>query len=724
MAKRREAAKPQRPRIERERRQFTQLLLANPNYFGTAPETGIKAATKAAGNTRFEEIGCIGFEPEKGLLEATVLVKLSYGYCGSLCATGSTEYVRFYVDSGAGWQDVGVAAFNAHDIPDDKDCFGGSEKPLSYVVTVPYKPPADVCEKPNLPNARAILSWELMPPANMPNWTPPWGNVHDCHIQLDPAEKNLPWAVDFLKGKLVEAGITLDVDIPTDLEEPIGPIPLPDPPPELAWPHTPRRPRRQPEPMPLTTLADHYRRRRRKKGEPEIGPERYALPYLAALAGQRGLDPTVLAAKADEWKALKLDAAAIAAAFQDNGDTTYEELECVGLEYNLDRLVASFRVKLPYGYGGELCAAGSVEYVAFWADWDDKCDWTYVGTAEVRVHDLPIPAGGLCYSVVLPIDLTKLRRQCTEPRIVRIRGVLSWAVPPSTTDPNALTRWGNRLDAHVQIRPGDVVVGPDALIAILGGIPTGKIDDITGVTQPDAFFAINGLPPDGAGRPCPFGGLVSVQGPTWPGYKYRISVRKVGDLVWSPVTSSFTAVDFTGTIFTVQSPDPQGFFTYLPFALNVAGVLAHWGSFGDAMWEVQLELADMANTVLDTTSHRVQLDNTGPQVDVQITGLGGNCGKFTPPAMISGTFMARDLYLGSWSLSTSPQPPAPVNASAPVPSGGSVQTPPAPGSNWSLNTTNMTPCGYTITIVAVDRAIVNSAGVGHWASFAQGFCIE
>jgi hypothetical protein len=725
MAKRKQQApRQQRPRIERERSQFKQLLVANPNYFGTAPQSGFKAAAESAGNTKYEEIGCIGFEPEKGLLEAVVLVKLPYGYGGSLCSAGTTEYVRFYVDSGAGWQDVGIAAFNSHDIPNDTDCFRDPEKPLSYVVTVSYKPQADVCDNPMLPNVRAILSWELMPPPNSPNWTPFWGNVHECHIQLDPAEKDPLWWIGFLKDKIVDAGIKLDVEIPTDFEPQIGPIPLPDPPPDLSWPRTPRIKPRRPEPMPLTELAELYRRRRRKKGEPEIGPERFALPYLAPLVSQPGLDSAALAAKATEWKALKLNAATIAAAFQDNGDTTYEELECVGLEYNLDRLVAAFRVKLPYGYGGPLCNSGSTEYVAFWADWDDTCQWTYVGTAEVVVHDLPIPPGGLCYSVVLPVDLTKLKRECTEPRVARIRGVLSWSVPPSTTDPNALTRWGNRLDAHVQIPPGDRVDGPEALIAILGGIPTGKIDDFTGLTAPDAFFAINGIPPDSLGRPCPFGGRVSVQGPTWPGYKYRISVRKLGDLVWSPVASSFWVVDFTGTVFTLQTADPQGFFTYVPWTQNIASVLAQWDSAGDALWEVQLELADLANNVFDTTSHRVQLDNTGPQVDVQITGLIGNCGKFTPPAAVSGTFVARDLYLGSWSLSTSPQPPAPVNPSAPVPSSGNVQTPPSPGSNWTLNTTNMTPCGYTITIVAVDRAIVNSAGVGHWASFAQGFCIE
>jgi hypothetical protein len=724
---RRTTQRPRRPRIERERSQFKRLLLANPNYFGTAPQTGLKAAAEAAGNTKYEELGCIGFEPGKGLLEATVQVKLAYGYGGSLCAPGSTEYVRFYVDLGAGWTDVGVAAFNAHDLPDDSDCFGDPEKPLSYVVTVPYKPRADVCDNPTLPNVRAILSWELMPPPNDENWTPVWGNVHECHVQLDPAEKSPWWWVGFLKDQLVDAGIDVEAEIPPTAAPQVGPVPLPDPPPEFAWPlQAPPTAPTPPEPLPLTELGNLYRRPRgrRAKGEREVPPERFVLPHIAPLIARPGLDPEVLVTKAEEWKGLKLDVAAVAAAFEDQGDTTYEELECVGLEYNLERLVATFRVKLPFGYSGPLCGPGSVEYVAFWADWEDRCEWTYVGTAQVVVHDLPIPPDGLCYSIVLPVDVARLRRRCEEPRIVRVRGVLSWAVPPSTTDPDALTRWGNRLDTHVQIPPGDPIGDPAAVIAIIGGIPTSRINLGTGLTTPNAFFALSGIPPDPLGRPCPFGGLVAVQGYPFTGYKYRVSVRRLGDLTWVPVTTTLVLTDLTGTIITYHSPDAQGFFMYVPPSQNVANLLAWWWSAGDDLWELQLELADMANTVLDTTVHRVQLDNTSPEVDVQISGLAGNCGKFGAGTPVTGTFVARDLYLGSWSVATSPQPPAPVNPSAPTPSSGTIQTPPSPGSSWSLNTANMTPCGYTITATAVDRAIVNSAAVGHWASMAQGFCIE
>lgn len=736
MATRKSAPKAKLPRIEKERLQFKELLLGNPNYFGGAVEAKLPVVKKMEGNPKYESVSCVGYDPDHKLLEATVLVKLPYGYGGDLCSVGSTEFVRFYVDTGGGWVDAGVSAFNAHDIPDDTDCFGGKTKPLSYVLTVPYDPPRKVCKAPNLPNVRAILSWNLMPPPAQPNWTPPWGNVHDCHIQLRPLDKNHFHLAEILKGELLELNpdFELPFEVPSEIDpkpEPWpwpGPWPGPDPVPDFAWPAQPSAvPAAQP--LQFSELARIYAKDPKGKsaaraGAGKVGPERFGLQAIGSLLGTSALDLQTAKSLAADWKTAGLDLSkAVATLATTEANTDYEELECVGLDYNLERLVGTFRVKLPYGFGGNLCGPGSTEYVAFWADWDDDCKWTYVGTTKVNLHDLPVPKEGLCYCATLPVDLSKLRRQCKEPKVVRIRAVLSWAVPPSTTDPEELKYYGNRIDTHVQIRPGEPISHPEALIAVIGGIPTSKIDAGTGLTTPSAFFAVNGLPPDGAGRPCPFAGIVTVQGPTFVGYRYRVSFRKLGAATWVPAADSFWAVDGTGTVFTLQAADAAGFFAFLPYSLNVVSLLARWGSFGDDLYEVQLELADLANTVLDVTTHRVQLDNTAPVVDVQITGIGGNCGKFAPGTPVLGTFVARDLYLGSWSLRTSPQPPAPVVASAPVPSSGSVQTPPPPGSAWTLVTTGMTPCGYTITVVAVDRAIVNSAGVGHYSSFAQGFCV-
>jgi hypothetical protein len=129
--------------------------------------------------------------------------------------------------------------------------------------------------------------------------------------------------------------------------------------------------------------------------------------------------------------------------FNTDGDTTYEELGCVGLNPNLDQLVGIINVKLSNGYSGGPCSAGSQEYVAFWVDWDSG--WTYVGTNSVTVHDFSaIPAGGIEYSVFQPVDIASHRQPCDlGAKTAKVRAVLSWDTLPSTTDPYAPVTWGN-----------------------------------------------------------------------------------------------------------------------------------------------------------------------------------------------------------------------------------------------------------------------------------------
>jgi hypothetical protein len=122
-------------------------------------------------------------------------------------------------------------------------------------------------------------------------------------------------------------------------------------------------------------------------------------------------------------------------------------------------------------------------------------------------------------------------------------------------------------------------------------------------------------------------------------------------------------------------------------------------------------------------THLIQLDNTAPEVAIEITTGVGNCGKFDIGVVLSGTFVARDDNLGSYSLGVAPviNPPG---VGVPVPSSSLTNTAPAPGAAWSLDTTGMQSCGYIIRVVAVDRAIVNSQAVGHHVADSAGFCLE
>ena len=723
------------PRIPKERSQFTRLLAANPNYFGTMPESGGAAVSAQTGNTTYEEVTCVGYNPQLKLLEATVQLKLPGGYAGALCDPGSTEYVRFYLDYGAGWTDAGVAGFSSHDLPTTTDCAGDSTKPLSYVVTLEIDPQTAACFKAVLPAVRAILSWNLQPPANSPGWTPPWGNAIDDHIQIKPR----PW----LWGDLVPSVVDIvdKIELPPLVEEvyPI-PIPLPDPPPlELA----------QAIELYAGAGAKGARAARASKSEGMVEAHRFATPALSAAMGPAGggMESGSLLSLAETFKAYDLDLSAIVDAFEDTAaNVGYEEIECIGLDTDLERLVATFRVKRATGYSGDLCSAGSLEHVAFWADWDDDCTWTYLGTATVNVHDIAsIPAEGLAYSAVLPVDLKAIRRRCEEPRIARVRAVLSWAVAPSTTDPDALTTWGNRLDTHVQVKPGEAIGAPQAIITAIGGIGLPYIDTAgDGMTWPFVHFASFGLqwadPWGTHGRKCPFGGLVKIQGPSFTGFKYRLWARNTVTSELVLVKSKFWVLNFLG-FGSWQTPDPvTGYSWYLPVLANMENVLAYWTPPGDDLWEIRLEMATGGEVVVDSTPwYRVQLDNTGPvrkpkgeaplagdTMDIYIETGGGDCADFTVGDTLGGRFVARDPHFGAYSLSTLPTS---MNPNAPSPSSGLAQTPPAlpsPGGNgWTLSTTGMDPCGYVVMLQVWDRTIVGSQPGSHNYNFTDvGFCLR
>ena len=123
-----------------ERQHFKALLLSNSNYFGNLAKSPVKPVKKIVANTTYEELTCVGFNPAKNLLEATFAVKLPFGYGGNLCQDGTTEYVRFFVDYGSGWEDAGLAGVRVHDIPTGKDCASVANKPLIYVASLKLAP--------------------------------------------------------------------------------------------------------------------------------------------------------------------------------------------------------------------------------------------------------------------------------------------------------------------------------------------------------------------------------------------------------------------------------------------------------------------------------------------------------------------------------------------------------------------------------------------------------
>src|SRR5262245_1871048 len=115
-------AKTDSQEVRFERVRFKSHLAKNLNYFGNVPNSQLKSVNKIVADTTFEQLTCVGFNPETNFLEATIAVKLPTGYLGDLCSNGSTEFVRFFVDYGSGWVDAGVTGVMVHDIPTGKDC--------------------------------------------------------------------------------------------------------------------------------------------------------------------------------------------------------------------------------------------------------------------------------------------------------------------------------------------------------------------------------------------------------------------------------------------------------------------------------------------------------------------------------------------------------------------------------------------------------------------------
>jgi hypothetical protein len=702
---------PKRVRVQPTRSKFRSLLAANPNYFGTAPDiAGFPVVVEQSFNTFYEEVNCVSYSPKLDRLEATFVVKRPNGYGGDLCSNGSYEHVRFYVDYGAGWQDAGVASVNVHDIPVGQDCHGDRTHPLAYVCGVDHQPHRNHCRRPVLPRVRAILSWNLMPPPNQPDWKAPWGNRHECNVQIAPRR---PGLVDVIKE--IPEDVLLELDLPEiELTEvPVNPIPDPGP---LAE-------------VPLAELATEYKKRK-------IPQHRFALPLVAETIASAS-DPGNTAVSAEQAGIALQDV--LAALEKESGNTTYEELECLGLEHQLnsDRLVATFHVKEPFGYSGGPCRRGSVEYVAFWADWDDDCRFEYLGTVETSVHDYAklLPNGGLCYAAVLPVDVAGLRQRCDKPVLRRVRAVLSWGTPPSTTDPGDVPYWGNRLDTHVQIAPGRPYDG-NARFTIVGGVPAAEIDT-TGLTLPGAHLAVNGVQLDPRG--CPFAGRVTLHGPTDPalaGTTYRVQVTNetqgTGPV---PLTNGFQTVGSLGqtrpTATSFWTPNPaDGAMTWLDWHDNTTGVLGWFNTAGNDRWRIDLEVPGTTGWVVADTAY-VQLDHTlnAQSLDPDNTAdlhlnVAGNCD--VAAGTVTGTFVARDRHFDSWGITVHGGPSAGFPPVLPP-----TTTPPLANKSqttgvqaFSLDLSALPPCGYTVRLTVSDRAIVNSASAGRSIPVERGLCLR
>jgi hypothetical protein len=214
---------------------------------------------------------------------------------------------------------------------------------------------------------------------------------------------------------------------------------------------------------------------------------------------------------------------------------------------------------------------------------------------------------------------------------------------------------------------------------------------------------------------------VTVQGTPLVGFSYVIEVSPDGS-IWTAVLNDLVVTDQFGVNAAHKANPVTQRFNYLPFTQNVNSLLARWFSTGDAPWLVRLSVFDAGGTLQGVDVHRIQLDNTAPEVDIEITVGAGDCGRFNAGIVLGGTFVARDTYFGHYGIDVEPNV-NPPGVGVPAPGSGFGETAPAPGNAWTLDTTGMRACGYVIRVTAVDRAIINSQFVGRSAGDSSGFCL-
>jgi len=657
-----------------ERANFSQLLAVNPNYFGNAPNSNLDPIFPLANNISYEELKCVGFNSVLNHLSATVEVKLPFGFDGGLCTNGSYEYVRFWVDYGSGWSNIGYVSVNTHDILNGTDCKKAPDLPLFYTLSLAFTPESKNCSNPVLPNIRTVLSWNEIPSATDPNWEPVWGNHFDQHIQSALNHSSVL--------TLQEAAVHYPGDFIDD------------------------------------NICNY--------------PEKNEL-FKSTARGRSSASPL-----ANDQKPLHSDP------HQTAGDTSWEELTCLGLDYSLNSLVATVKVKKPQGFGTDPCHNGSTEYVSFWADWNNTCNYTFLGTQKINVHNFDkLPADGLSYTAIMPVDTNSARSFCNKTKIARVRAALSWDVPPP--EPPALPMYGNFLETHVQLQPYTTPPGTGGDIEVVGDVFISQIDTSdTGMTLPGAHYAFQfGVQTDRSlnTRTCPFGGWIrinSLSDPP-PNTVYRIMARsapfKPGDSgtpLADPVSVAIATAVPPASPTGINRASIDGYFDYLPRSQNFWGDLASWTPKFDGLWQIRLETATKVghNHIAYTPWYNILVNNEPVLGDLKFT-TGSTCSELFVGQELEGVFYATmntPEFFDEYDLNVFPTGliPSPVK-----PSFGTSVVPPDnpinmnPIAPWTLDTTNGTACGYIVQLHARALTVHNSdPGSPIELYLDRGFCLR
>jgi hypothetical protein len=158
-------------------------------WLADVPEIDLPSVVNAWLNTNrstdYEQLYCIGLDPDTGQLTCVLTVRQGSGYSGGPCTAGSREYVAFWVDRGSGFQYEGTASVAVYD-------FGWLPPAgLEYNISLPVDLLSQMqpCnEGAKTVKVRAVLSWNTPPSTRDPNAPVVWGNRIESRISIPPRQ--------------------------------------------------------------------------------------------------------------------------------------------------------------------------------------------------------------------------------------------------------------------------------------------------------------------------------------------------------------------------------------------------------------------------------------------------------------------------------------------------------------------------------------------------------
>jgi hypothetical protein len=717
-----------------ERASFKLLVLSNPNHFGNAPGLG-PVVTQIEGSVAYEALLCLGLNPAADTLEAVIEIKQSTGYDSGPCDGGSTEYVRFYAQTGTGWDDLGLAAVNVYNL-------AGSNLPVSYALAIPFDGTSKFCWVDNIVTVRAILSWEVAPPANTPDFVPVWGNTVDAQVQIAPIYLEEIPITSLLGSKLIDidAKILDYVDLSASL--PAKPAPA----------------------LTLAALKSHY-------AGTKVPPHRWGFSTAQALLAKPLNQALKIGIPPVDIGPILSGVAAT------SGDTYYEQLTCAGYNPQTQQLEAVVQINQNSGYNGGPCTAGSTEFVAFYGYFGGG--WNALGVAGVNVYDL----GG---AARFPVNYAVFRLSplltvaCENLLSIPLRAILSWQQQP--TGPDFVPVWGNVLNTNIQPQIGAadqtthttlMRIGDVSIFASLGGIAAnpafggdylanatnvagdctdaldspfggnigiegqispkvdGVFDPVTGLLLPGAYPIIYQafITYPGVSAPVqllnPFN--IEVYPPAAPWDAPDVTVPQTAQPAPGPVTGqASSALYYTYYETDTQAVDPRTLAWFPAGGLDEGNYAITIIAYG---WDGSAYVAAAPVSQSFYVYNGYAPGKGGPLITLTPTSV-LDCGNVTVGETITGNFTVADEFFGGLSFEIVPAP-QPIDPSQPINTGVTLSVPvnypaaPTTGTSgtFSIDTTNWQPCGYGVLAIAGDRALRDTECYNHQGQASLGFCV-